>query len=1095
MKKHTGKVLSLVLALALVVSSLSTTFVSAATSSDTSKGTFTTDFKSGKTEVYLANSPDAVADYYQLPQSADIAATLADLGGTTITQTDNQPGEEAGKVIHDVTITNWTRSGNAATAPTRWDTVNDVAEDTATAPDAADVYRISPVAGQTGTVTYTATVTAKVDLNKNNKNVVYTSTATFTVYVKNAGEYVISANAAPDVGTAYTAIPSLPINGTTTAYVQKTSDNAAAKKPGTNCLLKYTAVTALSAKADVADGAGAATPVDTATSNDKVITGKTDGTGAFINVTATGLGTNAYLTVYDRTDTANVQTRIICVPEVTKTYQLDAATTANTKFNDTKTYVTDKNGKEYDISGYTVDTNGFKFTMTDGSIAAVTGTGSAEIDAGTVAGKVAVTGQVDIKGGTVGAITSGAAVNMTKGTVASIAATGAVAIDGGTVTGDVSSSAAAVTIGANIDKDYPVVINGSVKSSAVSATKLPAAAVVIIKAIAKAGTADADKALCTVTIKGNVSANYGTALVGAAAQDAAISVAGKVIAEDQTVANAKTTVGSVAPSPVLSFTLPKNNATILSTFTADNYNNTLADVTGFDAVTLSAGAGATPDKIATLAITNKLTAATVTVNTNAVLTTVNGALIETLLGPGSIKFPAGTLSVSAAVGANLKVIKLIPTGSYAKGSVIFTSIDGLVDANGAPVASTFAVDGMTLKTAAATGTAKYYTVDTLQLLRLDLPATTKVANGSTATLTANTYPTGAGLPSGSHIAWTSSDSNYVAVTGTGLSATVAGKNFSTVTNSPLNKVTVTATIVDANNVPVNGYSPATCTVEVTKTPDTLTLDKSDVTVLPGKTAVVTATSNVVVSATSADPSVATVAVSDKTITITGVAIGKTTINVVAGDVKATINVTVANTTLAFDKDAATVRAHTQSKIGYGDKNAYATSVLTVTGDTATLPTVSTSDATIATATVAKTATAGVYSVVVKGLKAGTVTVNASVGTVATTKAINVKVVAAAAGYLQIDTANKAMAPGAIYDIGCVVSGVPTTGAKALTVTTSRDAVAKVTKLANGNYRITAVKAGTAYVSFAIGNTHASVKIDVVAGGKGGTAVRATSFFD
>jgi uncharacterized protein YjdB len=572
--------------------------------------------------------------------------------------------------------------------------------------------------------------------------------------------------------------------------------------------------------------------------------------------------------------------------------------------------------------------------------------------------------------------------------------------------------------------------------------------------------------------------------------DAAVTVNGKVSGRMVGLGASNATVGSVAPSSVLKYS--DNTKTVDSEFGTFGYNGKLDTIAGFYEVILLPGANAS--HLNTLEVGSALNTNILNLGSNTLLKADAGAYVNDLKGSGSIQFPAGTLSIAHETDATQAAsVTLIPTGSYSKGSTIFKALAGY-NANPAIAPNRYYnVNGMTLVEQKTSTNVVNYNVDTMTLLGLTLPDTAKVANGNTASITAVTNPTGAGLPAGYSIKWSTPAGSYVTVEGTGMTATIKGVNYSNVTNSPLNVVTVTAQIVDANGVPYK--AAATCLVTVTKSPDTLSLDKTDVFVVPGKTVTVAASSNTTVAATSADNNIANASVANGVITITGVSIGKTTIKVVAGDQTKTINVTVANATLTLDKTVFTLRAGSQSKIGYGDKNAYGKAILTVTGDTVTMPTVVSSDPTVATATVAKTATAGVYTIVVAGIKAGTANITATVNGV-TSSPIAVTVTKAAAGYLQIDTANYAMAPGGVYDIGCVVSGVPTIGAKTLTVTTSRDAIATVTKLPNGNYRIKAVKSGTAYITFTIGNTHASVKIDVIAGVKaGGTAVRATSFFD
>lgn len=111
------------------------------------------------------------------------------------------------------------------------------------------------------------------------------------------------------------------------------------------------------------------------------------------------------------------------------------------------------------------------------------------------------------------------------------------------------------------------------------------------------------------------------------------------------------------------------------------------------------------------------------------------------------------------------------------------------------------------------------------------------------------------------------------------------------------------------------------------------------------------------------------------------------------------------------------------------------------------------------------------------------------------------------GSITLDTANYIMAPGNRYDIGAVLRDANGNALNAeqvlrlvasgqLQVSDSRTgSIIDLQQLPNGNFRVTGKNAGTAYIIYEIGGTHASVRIDVQKGAKqGGTAVRNTSYF-
>ncbi|WP_283610665.1 InlB B-repeat-containing protein [Faecalispora anaeroviscerum] len=88
--------------------------------------------------------------------------------------------------------------------------------------------------------------------------------------------------------------------------------------------------------------------------------------------------------------------------------------------------------------------------------------------------------------------------------------------------------------------------------------------------------------------------------------------------------------------------------------------------------------------------------------------------------------------------------------------------------------------------------------------------------------------------------------------------------------------------------------------------------------------------------------------------------------------------------------------------------------------------------------------------------------------------------------LVLDTLSYTLAPNAVYDIGSSVIG---TTAQNLKVYSSRNNIATVTKLKNGNYRVTGVSAGVTYIMYDVYDksgkrlAHASVKITVQPGAK------------
>ena len=119
---------------------------------------------------------------------------------------------------------------------------------------------------------------------------------------------------------------------------------------------------------------------------------------------------------------------------------------------------------------------------------------------------------------------------------------------------------------------------------------------------------------------------------------------------------------------------------------------------------------------------------------------------------------------------------------------------------------------------------------------------------------------------------------------------------------------------------------------------------------------------------------------------------------------------------------------------------------------------------------------------ITGLKTGTAIVNV-LGSDQTAAALPVTVTGTN-NALTLDTLNYTLPPQNSYEIGSNLTGIE---AQKLTVYSSSSNVATVTKLKNGNYRVTGVKPGVTYIMYDVYGksgkkiAHASVKIIVQLG--------------
>lgn len=181
--------------------------------------------------------------------------------------------------------------------------------------------------------------------------------------------------------------------------------------------------------------------------------------------------------------------------------------------------------------------------------------------------------------------------------------------------------------------------------------------------------------------------------------------------------------------------------------------------------------------------------------------------------------------------------------------------------------------------------------------------------------------------------------------------------------------------------------------------------------------------------------------------------------------EAAINVTT------VEKPASEVTLDTNKPITLGTGSVYQYIAKSSTG--AVLSAAS-SDAQVATVELFNAADARGYKFQINALKEGKAVITTTDANGAS-KAIEVTVTKVN-GSLKADTTSYTFAPGAIYDVKFTVNG-----STEVPVVSVNGKVVSIAPRGNGVYRVTAQNPGTAYVVAKAGNTHVSVKFDVVAG--------------
>lgn len=365
--------------------------------------------------------------------------------------------------------------------------------------------------------------------------------------------------------------------------------------------------------------------------------------------------------------------------------------------------------------------------------------------------------------------------------------------------------------------------------------------------------------------------------------------------------------------------------------------------------------------------------------------TIGEGSFDSISGDGTLAVPAGKLFIEDS----MEDITLQLTTGLVAGATAFTAYTDAVDVDD------FATLGYTLEQKAANSDTDKFVIKAVTFAGVQLDKTElSIAKGQESTVTAVAYPTGTSLPTGYSVDWSvDANDDYISVTTEGNVATVKVLDYNA-DYATDNQATLTATVVDADGNESDDYVAATVKVTATALPtSTVTLDTTKpVTVGTGAVYqyIAKSSTGAVMSAASSDTQIATVEL-----------------------------------------------------FNAADPRGYKFQVKGVAEGTATI---TTTDANGATAT----------------LTVNVVKVN---------------------GTLKADTTTYTFAPGKVYDVK-----FSTTGTTAVPVVTVNGKVVSIAPRGNGVYRVTAQNPGTAYVVATVGNTHVSVKF-VVANGAASVGVK------
>lgn len=216
---------------------------------------------------------------------------------------------------------------------------------------------------------------------------------------------------------------------------------------------------------------------------------------------------------------------------------------------------------------------------------------------------------------------------------------------------------------------------------------------------------------------------------------------------------------------------------------------------------------------------------TISVDTDAKVFFDNNVTADSIDGDGSMKIYAGKLYVNES--ASGVILKLADT-TLSAGTTVFKADEDAVDVDD------FDTFGFTLDKSTGTD------VDTFKIKSLSFAGlainktSSKIAKGYSETFTASAYPNGTSLPTGATIKWEldGGSDDVFTLTTTGNTAKVAVSSIDADFASE-NKTTLTATLYDADGDEMDDYEAATCDITALAVPEATSDTTKDFSVAKG----------------------------------------------------------------------------------------------------------------------------------------------------------------------------------------------------------------------------------------------------------------------
>jgi hypothetical protein len=374
-----------------------------------------------------------------------------------------------------------------------------------------------------------------------------------------------------------------------------------------------------------------------------------------------------------------------------------------------------------------------------------------------------------------------------------------------------------------------------------------------------------DNSNVTVTAgtTGTIDAN-GTVTIEANDEDSAISI-GKITAPKISAFSdeSKIAISGIKASDDGTITL-KGDSTTVGSMDLDYRDTTLNLGDEDDAFTgkLVAPTNAVNAKLYTTnddtdaSINGSVNLDTISLDTDTSIAFDSAVTVDTLDGDGSMKVAAGKLYVTgSASGITLKLSDTTLTA----GTVAYKAESDVMDTD------SLNNYGFTVTKSAGT------TIDTFKIASLSFAgvainkASSSIAKGYSETFTAGAYPTGTSLPAGATVTWAldGGSSDVFTLTTSGNSATVKVNSIDG-TFASENKTTLTATLYDADGYVLDDYDVAKCDLSATALPAATSDTNSALSVAKGASYQMKVTSATVPALTTGSNGVFSVALVSKT---------------------------------------------------------------------------------------------------------------------------------------------------------------------------------------------------------------------------------------